>query len=870
MTIKECFQTKVATGRVDRDAGAKILDWLAEASAERIGRMTTAEAARAAAIDVADTAARLAARDADLSLRSVEAQVNVLNVVRDYREQVKVLGEGGRDARPITMRSYGLVPSRVGDARAPEIGPAIRSLLARDPHEIATGANVHYLARDIRGRAHAAFADAIEFLRPKSLGLRAEHVAEHDVLQALFGAEGTPSAKAAAEAFGRVAEDLREQFNAAGGAIPKRENWRLPQYHDADKVAAVTRESWKDVVRPLLDRADMLDFETGKPLTDDALERVLDGVHGTIATRGVTGAPTTAATGRPSLANTRTDARVLSFRNAEGWASYKDAFGPPGGVFETMMRHVGDMAEDIAQLRVLGPNPAGLKRYVESLFDREIANLSGEASAADAKSAAATVRAIRSRASGLRREKAATMNLWAHTTGEAGIPVNMELARTLGDMRSYLSATQLGSAIISSLTDLPTLANVSRFNGLPVMRIVGEAIRQMGEKGSEVNAASAGLIADSLAHVARENDRFMGETIKSGLASRAAATVIRASGLRRWTAALRNAFGMEFMAHAARLSETPFAELQPRFRDAFGRYGIDAAKWDVIRSAEAWAPREGAAFIRPMDVSALGGAEARDASERFARLINTEMDHAVIETDPTTRALLYGGTRPGTAEGEVLRAIGLYKQFPLTFMTTHFARAFARGWDGTRLAHAALSMVTMWGFGIMAMQAKQVAQGRDPYSLDPTNANGLRAWGAGLLQSGGLGIFGDALFTDKTRIGNTWASTLAGPQVAMAEDLGRFVIGNIGHSTKGEPTHFAGDALYVAARYVPGSSLWFGRLAFQRAVVDQLALMVDPRAPDRFRRMESEAQKTWAQRYWWRPGQTSPARGPDFGAMAGR
>lgn len=863
MSIKGCFRAKISIGKVDAEAGRQILEFLAAAEAERSSRMTAAEAARAAAIDVADTAAKLAARDADLALRSIEAQVNVLSTLRDYRADVEALDKEGR--APLTVK-LGIIPAKVGSARAPVIGAAIRSLLTRDIHEIATGANVHYLARVIRGQAHSMMAAAIESMRPKMLGLKAETAHEFDVLAALYGDASAPAeARVAAEAFAKSAEALRVEFNGAGGAVPKRETWRLPQYHDADKVAAVTRESWKDFVRPLLDRADMRDFETGKPVSEAKFEQLLDQVYTSITSRGAEGAPTMGGVGRTMLANERAAARVLSFKDAESWRSYKNAFGQAGGVFETMMRHMADMAEDIAQLRVLGPNPQGLRRYVEQLYEREIAALRGEATPGEPLKAAATAKNIKKRVSALRRDRDATLNLWDEVTRAAHVPVDMELARNLGDVRAALHGAQMGSAVISSLTDQGTLMAATRFNGLPVMRVIMGAVRDMAEKGSEIKAAQAGLIADSLAHVAHESDRFMGETIRTSKIQKFSAAIVRASGLRRWTAALRNSFGMEFMAHAANNAEKPFAELHPRFQEAFGRYGIDAAAWDVMRQAKPWEARPGAPMLRPLDVAAIGTPEARAAADRFGRLIATEMDHAVIDADPTTRALLFAGTRPGTAKGEALRAVGMYKQFPVTFVTTQMARAFARGFDGSRMSHAALTFITMWGLGILAMQAKEVAQGRDPLTLDLSDRHGWLAMGKGLLQGGGLGVFGDLLGQDKTRLGNSWAATLAGPQAGAVETiLGQFLIGNIGRSIKGEDTHFFGDALYAGARYMPGSSLWFGRLGFQREVVDQLALWGDPRAPERFRRLESEAQKNWGQRYWWRPGDTAPARGPEF------
>jgi hypothetical protein len=390
----------------------------------------------------------------------------------------------------------------------------------------------------------------------------------------------------------------------------------------------------------------------------------------------------------------------------------------------------------------------------------------------------------------------------------------------------------------------------------------------MGEKGSEVFAAQQGLVMDTLAHVAGSTDKVLGEGIRSGVAAKLANANIRISGLRRWTGVLRAAFGLEMMAHVAREAGTDFGKLEPRFREALGRYGIGEADWDAIRNTPSHEPRPNAKFTRPVDVAEAGN---RAAAEKFSRLINTEMDYAVIEGDPLTRSLLLGESQPGTVGGEVRRSVMMYRSFPATFVTMHFARALARGWDGRRLSHAALTFAAMTVFGAVAMQAKEIAAGRDPLTLDPTEGNGLRAWGKAILQGGGLGVFGDVLFVDQTKYGNTWASMVAGPVAGSIESiLGDFVVKNIQQAGKGQETHFLGDALYALGRHTPGSSLWFGRLAFQREVLDQLALMADPRTRERFARMEEKARKEWGQDYWWSPGRTAPERAPELGAISGR
>ncbi len=65
---------------------------------------------------------------------------------------------------------------------------------------------------------------------------------------------------------------------------------------------------------------------------------------------------------------------------------------------------------------------------------------------------------------------------------------------------------------------------------------------------------------------------------------------------------------------------------------------------------------------------------------------------------------------------------------------------------------------------------------------------------------------------------------------------------------------------------MPGRSLWYGRLAMERLIFDELEAAIDPNAAKSFRRIEQGARRDYGQRFWWRPGTTFPRRGPDPGS----
>ncbi len=863
MSVFTCFTAKIEKGIVDRELGQGLLDSIAETELELGKRLARHEAALEAATEKATEVAAFAARETERAMLQIEAQLNVLKTVQRAEEALN------------QRRDQNKAPFWLRDPRKSALYSAMRALLTRDGAELVPGTpSVYYMARNIRGQAHALFTDGIEALRPTMAGFKQQSALELEVLQAIKdkGAAVSDRASAIAKSWHDTAEMLRTAFVNAGGELPYRQDWGLPNpVHDTLKIRSVQREEWISFVKPLLARDAMLSFDTGKPIGPSKLNRLLEEMYENVATGGRADGPSSAFTGAGALAKRRNEHRFLVFKDAESWAAYDEKFGAGRGVYETMMNHIENMAEDIAMLRVLGPNPEATKRFMLSMFDRQAARMTRQAEAGAPDAAKAQAYKDNAKiASGIARGKRAFENLWAEVTGANKVPVNIEQAHFWSEVRSGLVGSQMGSAILSSITDPALMTMIARFNDIPAANVIRRAVAGMADGGFELNAAQLSLVADSAAMRIRANDQFMGETMRTGTMAKIASGVIQLSGLRRWTGVLRSAFGMEMMATAAARLETPHAKLPQGFRDMLGRYGIGAEEWAVMQQATPNEPRPGGKFLTAADLRMMDSSKARDIADRWQRAIDEEMDYAVIEGDPETRALMYGQSQPGTAEGELRRAVGQYKGFPITFALLHFGRAMARGNDSSRLTHAALTFGALWAMGMVAMQAKEIAKGRDPISMDPTTPIGIRAWGAAALQGGGFGIFGDFLFMDQTRQGASLASTLAGPSFAAVEKVfGDFLMANVQRAWKGQETHFGGDALYAAAGLLPGANLWYLRTAFQRGVVDQLALMIDERTPQRFERIEREAQKNWGQSFWWEPGRVEPRRSPNIGAAFG-
>ncbi len=872
MTPLNCLRTKIKSGIVERTIGmdlASMIETFEETYAKRLGAR---DAAVKAAEQALDDSTKIAARKAEIALGTAEAQLMVLKRQHAYEVSYGTLLEQGK--QPLWQRGVVNLVTGKQDVNRSPLPMAMRSFFDKDPAEIVPGINVTYESKNIIDQSHVLFREALGELQPKMLGLKAERALEIDVLDALFdkAAQVSPQARTVMESWGRTHQFLWKAANDVGIRIAEREDWRIPNpRQDPLKVRSIAFDDYRDLVLRTTKREAMVDFETGAVLSNEKLDRLIAEMHQSVINNGADGPPSAARQGRSMLASRHSDMRFLIFKDAASWREFAETVGETSSVYEVMTNHISRMADDIALVKVLGPNPEGTIQFMRSLFDREAARFSQQARLANPKDADAALKANTRIEAQLRSGRRSFDNLVAEVTNANNVPVNIEWAHRASEARSGFVAVQMGSAVISSITDPWVMMSVARMNDLPALAMISRAIKGMTEKDFDLNAAQLGVAATSIAHVMRSNDRFIGDTVRTGKAAQLANVVIRASGLRRTTAVLRASFAMETMGAMANRMKTGFRDLPAGNQAMLERYGLGIADWDVIRTAIPQEPTPNARFLTANSIREIGTTDALRAADRWQQMINSEMDHAVIEGSATSNAFFKGQSQPGTISGEVRRFFRQYKGFGLTFANSHMARATARGWDGERLSHAGITFIGMWMMGMVAFQAKQVANGKDPVSMDPNDPKGLRAWGAAAIQGGGFGIFGDFLFQDQTRNGATMVATAAGPAAAVAEKvLGDFILANLGRAVKGEKTHFAGDALYAAAGLVPGSSLWYARLALQRSVIDQLALMIDDRAPERFARIERDAQKQWGQSFHWGPGRFEPGRAPDVSAAFGR
>jgi hypothetical protein len=722
----------------------------------------------------------------------------------------------------------------------------VRTLLTRDSRGRSTWNNVQVDARSILGQAHATMAEGISKLRSRWLGLHRDTTMLRNSVRELF-AENTGDVNAAgfAKSFGEAAENLRQRFNRAGGAIPRRADWGLPQTHDPVLVGRVSRQEWVDAITPMLDIERMTDVATGQAFTPPALEVVLQGIYETIRTNGVSDMMPGAVGGK-KLANRRQEARFLVFKDSENWLAYQERFGS-SNLYSTMMDHLAGMARDVALLETLGPAPASGFRYLQDVARK----------VDDAPVRRATNEAI--------------FRLVNGTGDQNRSPF---VAHLFGAIRNFEVASKLGAAALSAISDLGFIRQTARWNGLSVTRTFMRYLSQLNpaNEADRILATRMGLTALSWTEAYSNTGRYteIGST-GGGALGRVSHTgavlteiTLRASGLSAMTDAGKRAFAMEWGANLAEAFGKELDQVEGPFGNAL-RARLSADDWAALRTTPT-TEHKGAQFFTVDQLMArtdLPRSKLQQLAGVVQGILNNEVLYAVPEPDALTRVITTGGgAGRGTIVGEVSRTLTQFKSFPIAVLSLHLQRAIAArqlrgGWSAA--SYAAQGILATTALGFVAMQLKLISKGKDP--RDPAEP---ATWAAAFVQGGGIGIYGDFLFADANRFGGGPVTTLLGPAAGTVDDIAKLTIGNVQQALAGDDPHVAADLVGFGQRYMPGGNLWYSRLVLEREVFDQLSLAADPTgARRRFRRAEDRARDE-ASGFWWRPGSQTPDRAPEL------
>ena len=719
---------------------------------------------------------------------------------------------------------------------------AIIAMMARDDRAPYRSIEGHTEILDFQ--AHAMLDGFLDKHSRNLLGTVRDKAGLDDVLRARHGDKvDNIEARAFSDAIGEVLEMQRQRFNLLGGDIGHDAKYGITHRHDARRVRAVAFEQWHGDILPELDQGRMIDPLTGGKFSPENLEEALRAVYETIRTDGLSGLGSGESGGARKLANRRSDARFLQFRDGDGWLRYNAKYGA-ADPFTAIMNQIHGMNRDIAMLERFGPNPDATVRWLTDQAQRRLAQ-SGDPSPTALNLAQGLPESV---------EK-----VWAMVNGAADIPVlggplRTGITKGLHGARDIITAAKLGKAVLTALGDLATVNAAKRYSKIPQSSTMLGYLKQLNPLDASDRKLAVQLelgMRDASAAMLGLN-RYLGKTQSPAITKVIADSSLRITGLNAFTEAGQRHFGLSFLGELAHVRGADFAGLRPELRASMQRYGIDAADWEVMRRAPVHAERGGEWMAGPLVRKADPA-----VAEKMMDMVLSETAAAVQMSTVRGRALTTFG-RPGTFAGEAGRSLFQFKTFTASLMLQQGQRITAMG--GLQLGgiYAARLIIGLTLFGAATIQLRQISYGQDLRPVDD-----WEFWTDALLQGGGAAIFGDVIgsFTREGQSGP--ADVVGGPLFGAVWDLGKATAGNAARALRGDETHVLRDLTKFARKNTPGSNTWYASTAIQRLIFDQLEELADPNIAANRARMERTAAEQGTE-YFWAPGQAAPTRAPDF------
>lgn len=697
-----------------------------------------------------------------------------------------------------------------------------------------------------RDYALSQLEELFEAIDPRFFQLFEDNQGVRDLVYEMRGQEtGNQRAKKGAEAWRRVAELLRQRFNDAGGDVGFLEDWGLPQHHSMEKVGKASQDEWVGFVVGKLDRNKYVK-ENGEMMNDAELAAFLGDAYKTIATGGMNKLGDSGLRVSGARANRGSAERQIHFRDAETYLEYQQRFGEKS-MWDILVNHIDGVSKDIALVETYGPNPDHVFR---SLLDQ----LTSE-----------TAKANPQRSGRINRLRNSTESLYNFVAGKTQPIANPHIARWSDNVRNWLVATRLGSALISSLSDNGTMYLTAKVNNLPMAQLLRNQLAAMNPANKEELrlARGAGLSMETLiGSVNRWATDNMGPSASRWTAN----AVMRASGLSAWSDAHKRAYGVTMMGGVGNLvrQHGSIAKIAADDGRILKSKGITERDWSIWRLAEQedWG-NGNSTMLTPESImripneklEAFGNPERMkfEAMRKLLATVSEEVDMAVISPGARERMIAGAGVQRGTIHGELWRSLFLFKSFPISVMMRHWSRALNMPSAGGRAAYLATFLASTTILGAMSQQISDMIAGKNP--REAFGDQSFKFWMNALLKGGGLGLYGDFFFSDHTKYGSDALASMLGPVAGLVDDAIKLAQGVPLNAVEGKPEQSGGDTVKFVKGLIPGQNLWYTKAVLDHMIFNQ---MQEYFSPGYLRRMEKRSRKEFNQTYWWRPQDRLP------------
>jgi hypothetical protein len=690
--------------------------------------------------------------------------------------------------------------------------------------------------------------------RLRQLGLEKAAIADgwrNEVAEAMWRMNGgTPNprvvvsapAQQIAEAFMAPLRLIKERQNALGANIGDAVDYvthttwdprqlRLAAGNGADREAAYQAWKAKDVPRMAEKTFDgLLPREGESPVAarERFIRSIYDATESGVHLRGPNMGGFDALgdyippayEGTSNLARKASQQRVVYWKDAQAWADHMKEFGGGNSLYHDVVHTLDVGARRTALMQYLGTNP-------EANFETIAQRLIEKHRTSDERGK-------------LESQLEAVRNVLGRLTGRLNVPLHEDAGQLVNKLMAAEAITHLGGVSLTHMTAAPaTFASEMVHHGVGRLQTIANLITAGGRGSVERQAALAD--AGAYAHgytLALQRAGSMKEVYQRdgfpGFTSWASAHFMRLTGLPQILDSLQaNGVKSVLMSRLGRQIDQEFSHVEPHQQAALKAYGIGPEEWRLIRSSSEPSMVEGNRWVTPSDAvnsdpaaaeavlrsrGMLGTDAAAGTIERAVKkfqwelgdkllmYLNDAADRGAVRPGVRERAMVLRGLRPGDPWYFVARAVSQFKMWPLAATAQILGRDIATSLGKKEMAtNLGILLALSTVGGAMRMAINDIANGRP--QRDFTNPLTLLAAAA---QGGGLGIYGDFLFSETNRMSTGLASTLLGP---IAGDAERFwnLFSRFKADLRTEPgkamQHMWPDLAHLAVQHVPLANL---------------------------------------------------------------
>lgn len=845
------------------------------------------DAAKRAGIDILEDEAKeieqvLSERLAKKVAESGEdARLDVFKLAREIAKQARINAAIQRKTRLLNARAYTNIMLRI-NANKDNPGEALSAILVGDIKTLENGlssvdARQQAIGAEYAGRLVAALRDQdLEDIFKSGDLDELIYKAMFDGPDQLDGSTASKNAIKIAEIVKKVQKQLLKRKNRNGAIITELENYVVRQSHDAVLLRKVGKQAWISKIKDKLSAKTFENkpaFKDGQPYTEndflgDIYDNLVSGNHqktdGSDMSKEMIDS-LTAYKGPSNLAKKLSTSRVLHFKDGQASYDYSKEFSRMS-FSEAVVNGIINDGQSIGLMETFGTNPKAMFERV--MKDIENINKGNEKALSSINKF--SLENQFKELDGTTRARGSGKLYFGGVVDFAGIGAAIRMIQNMA---------KLGAATISSFSDVATKA--AFINSRTDRGIFGSYAKAFSDIFRGYNSKDQKKLA-YLLNVGIDNflgevhARFGSNDSLPGFIGKAHQTFFRLNGMQWWNNAQKTGLVRMMAADLAQYTDRAFADIPIKTRTNLTRYGIGELEWSLYSQMQKTAV-DNVNYLTPSAVdtipanvieraaldkaNSLRKRKKKQATQteidsykdelvtKLSTFFNDAADSAIPTPGAKERAIMNLGTMRGTILGEAVRAIMQLKGFPITYITKGMKQQYyaQKQIGNSGILGLSQMMVGTTVMGYLSMSLKDILKGRNPAEVfDEREGLNTKTFIRAFTQGGGAGIYGDFIFGEFNRYGQSPIETFAGPTLGTAGDMLK-LFANLRDGNTDKVTQQAFRSIVSNTPYI--------NLFYTKAALDYMFIygIMEKTNPGYLRRMERRMKNDFDQEFYLPP-----------------